>query len=73
MTDKSKDDYRGPSLRRFAAPLRMTATTKANTEILSFAQNDDYRRSAVIFMERSAAGAEWVSAPTEMKSTPVLA
>src|SRR5688572_199225 len=26
-----------------------------------------------IFMLRSAAGAEWVSAPTEMKSTPVAA
>ena len=31
------------------------------------------RRSAVILMLRSTAVAEWVSAPTEMKSTPVLA
>jgi len=45
----------------------------AATDVRQSEYTRDYCRSAVIFMLRSTAVAEWVSAPTEMKSTPVLA
>ena len=45
----------------------------AEVEGLCRHERSAQRRLAVIFMLRSTAVAEWVSAPTEMKSTPVFA